>query len=132
MRRANSDLRAYEKVNESLQLLVEAGGDRSDYIPRRSAESIVGDREFIAALWRGAISRPIQFRMLKSYLSKRVALLQLGAREDDLLLSPELAKAAATETLTPTELAPGESDATDDSDPSSLGDTERGGITASR
>ncbi len=123
MRGAGSDSNAYEKVNEFLQLLVEAGSNRSSYIPRQSAESIVGDREFIAALWRGVISRPIQFRMLKSYLSKRVAILHLGAQEDDLPLSPELAK-ALTETLDPAELAPGESeeDVTDDSDLSFLDD----------
>ena len=125
MRSASSDFKAYEKVNEFLQLLVEAGGNRSDYIPRQSAESIVGDREFIAALWRGVISKPIQFRMLKSCLSKRIALLQLGAQEDDLPLTSELAK-AAMETLGPAELAPGESegDVADDSDPSFPDDPE--------
>jgi hypothetical protein len=124
-RKANSDSNAYEKVIEFLQLLVQASGNRLEFIPRQSAESIVGDREFIVALWRGVISRPIQFRMLKSYLSKRIALLQLGAQEDDLPLSPELAS-AATETLGPTERAPGESDGdvTDDSDPSFPDDPE--------
>lgn len=117
MRTAHSDSNAYEKVNEFLQFLVEASGNRSDYIPRQSAESIVADREFIATLWRGVISRPIQFRMWKSYLAKRVALLQLGAQEDDLPLSPELAR--ATGTLGPAELAPGESDG-DDTDSSDL------------
>jgi len=62
---------------------------------------------------------------LKSYLSKRIALLQLGAQEDDLPLSPELAN--ATETLGPADLAPGESegDVTDDSDLSFLDNAER-------
>jgi hypothetical protein len=49
IRRANSDLNAYEKVNEFLQLLVQAGGNASSYIPRQSAERIVADREFLAA-----------------------------------------------------------------------------------
>jgi hypothetical protein len=105
---AKSDLNAYEKANEFLQLLVDAAGNRSNYIPRESAVSIVGDREFIAALWHGVTSRYIQFRMLKSYLSKRDALVQLGAKEDDLPLSPELAK--AKETPSPAELEPEESE----------------------
>ena len=93
---AKSDLNAYEKANEFLQLLVDAAGNRSNYIPRESAVSIAGDREFIAALWHGVTSRYIQFRMFKSSLSKRDALVQLGAEEDDLPLSPELAKAKET------------------------------------
>jgi hypothetical protein len=62
--------------------------------------------------------------MLKSYLSKRVALLQLGAKDEDLPLSPELEK-AATETVGP-ESAPGESegDGTVDADISLLDDPE--------
>jgi hypothetical protein len=108
MRNAKCDPNAYEKADEFLQLLVDAAGDRSNYIPRQSAVSIVGDREFIVALWQGVTSRHIQFRMLKSYLSKREALLQLGAQEGDLPLSPELAK--AKETTGATELEPVESE----------------------
>jgi hypothetical protein len=113
---AKSNLDAYEKANEFLQLLVDAAGNRSNYIPRESAARIAGDGEFIAALWQGVTSRYIQFRMLKSYLSKRDALMQLGSKEDDLPLSPELAK--AKETPGPDEVEPGESeaDATIDSD----------------
>jgi hypothetical protein len=103
IRNSTSDPNACEKANEFLELLVDAAGNRSNYIPRQSALSIVGDREFIVALWKGATSRHIQFRMLKSYLSKRDALLQLGAQEDDLPLSPELAKANETADLTESE-----------------------------
>ena len=106
---AKSNLDAYEKANEFLQLLVDAAGNRSNYIPRESAARIAGDGEFIAALWQGVTSRYIQFRMLKSYLSKRDALMQLGSKEDDLPLSPELAK--AKETPGPDEVEPGKSEA---------------------
>lgn len=106
---AKGDLNAYEKANDFLQLLVDAAGNRSNYIPRESAVSIACDREFIAALWLGVTSRFIQFRMLKSYLSKRDALVQLGAKEDDLPLSPELAK--ARETPSPAAVGPEESGA---------------------
>jgi hypothetical protein len=93
---AGSDFSAYEKTNEFLQLLVDAEGNSSNYIGRQSAERVVEDQEFIAALWLGATSRPIQFRMLNSYLSKRDALLRLGAPENDLPLTPELTKAKKT------------------------------------
>lgn len=96
MRDARSDENAYEKANEFLELLVDAAGNRSGYIERQSAERIVRDREFIVALWSGVTSRHIQFRMLTSYLSRRDALIQLGAQEDDLPLSPELVKAKGT------------------------------------
>ena len=104
---AKSNLDAYEKANDFLQLLVDAAGNRSNYIPRESAARIAGDGEFMAALWQGVTSRYIQFRMLKSYLSKRDALMQLGTKENDLPLSPELAK--AKETPGPAELGPEES-----------------------
>jgi hypothetical protein len=113
---AKSDLNAYEKANEFLQLLVDAAGDRSNYIPRKSAVAIAGDREFIVALWQAVTSRHIQFRMLKSYLSKHEALVQLGAQADDLPLSPELAE--AKKRLGSAEIEPeeGEGDGDADSD----------------
>jgi hypothetical protein len=114
MQKAKSDQNAYDKANEFLELLVEAAGNRSNYISRKSAVSIAGDREFIAALWQGVTSRHIQFRMLKSYLSKREALLQLGAQEDDLPLSAELAKAKETGGPNESELDDPEADATAD------------------
>lgn len=121
MQDAKNDNSAFEKANDFLQLLMDAAGNRPSYIPRKSASDIARDRELIAALWKGVTSRHIQFRMLKSYLSKRTALLQLGAQEDDLPLSPELAK--AMEALSPTELAPDESEA-EDSEPTVLDDAE--------
>lgn len=124
MQKAKSDQNAYDKANEFLQLLVEAAGNRSNYISRESAVSIAGDREFIAALWQGVISRHIQFRMLKSYLSKREALLQLGAQEDDLPLSAELAKAKETGGPNESELDAPEADATTDFDLSVFDDDE--------
>jgi hypothetical protein len=96
MGNARIDANAYEKANEFLQLLVDSAENSAGLIPRKSAEKIVEDHEFIAALWQGVISRHIQFRMLKSYLAKREALLQLGAAEGDLLLSQELSQAKET------------------------------------
>jgi uncharacterized protein YidB (DUF937 family) len=113
---ARSDQNAFEKANEFLELLVEAAENRSNYITRESALSIVKDREFIVALWQGVTSRHIQFRMLKSYLSKRDALLRLGVQEDDLHLSSELAKAKETEGTTESEPEKSEADAEVDSD----------------
>ena len=96
MQNAKNDPSAHERADEFLQLLFEASGSSSNYITRESAEIIVKDREFVAALWHRVTSKHIQFRMLRSYLSKRGALIQLGAQEDDLPLSPELAKAKET------------------------------------
>jgi len=96
MRNARIDANAYEKANEFLQLLVDAAENSTGLIPRNSAEKIVEDHEFIAALWQGVISRHIQFRMLKSYLAKREAVLHLGAAEADLPLSQELSQAKET------------------------------------
>jgi hypothetical protein len=124
MQNAKSDPNAYEKANEFLQLLVDAAGNRSNYIPRKIAVSIAADREFMVALWQGATSRHIQFRMLESYLSNRLALLQLGAQEDDLPLSPELAKAKETAGATEFEQDKSEEGLTDDSDLSVFDDDE--------
>lgn len=124
LKKAKSDQNAYDKANEFLQLLVDAAGNRSNYIARQSAVGITGDREFIAALWQGVISKHIQFRMLKSYLSKREALLQLGAQEDDLPLSAELAKAKETCGPNESELDAPEADATADFDLSVFDDDE--------
>lgn len=116
MQDAKSDLNAYEKADEFLELLVEIAENRSNYIPRRSAELIASDKEFIGALWRAVTSRMIQFRMLKAYLSKREALVHLGVSEDDLPLSLELAK--AKESVDPTQVEPdaSEKDITDGSE----------------
>ena len=54
--------------------------------------------------------------MLKSYLSKREALLQLGAQENDLPLSAELAKAKEVPDVTKFAPIENEADVTDDSD----------------
>ena len=116
MQNARGDLNAYEKADEFLQLLVDAAENRSNYIPRESAVNIVGDREFIVVLWQAVTSRHIQFRMLQSYLSKREALLRLGVREDDVPLSPELAKAKETVGATKLEPGNGEAGVTDDTD----------------
>jgi len=124
LQKAKSDQNAYDKANEFLQLLVDAAGNRSNFIDRKSAVSIAGDREFIVALWQGVTSRHIQFRMLKSYLSKREALLQLGAQEDDLPLSPELAKAKETGGPTEAELDQSEGETTEDFDLSVLEEDE--------
>jgi hypothetical protein len=124
LQKAKSDQNAYDKANEFLQLLVDAAGNRSNYIPRQSGVDIAGDREFIAALWQGVTSRHIQFRMLKPYLSKREALLQLGAQEDDLPLSAELAKAKETGGPNESELDDSEADATADFDLSVFDDDE--------
>ncbi|MFP5231159.1 MAG: P-loop NTPase fold protein, partial [Acidobacteriota bacterium] len=101
--KAESDPNAYDKANEFLQLLV---GTRSpsSTVGLGSAVEIVKDREFVAALWKGATSRQIQHRMLQSYLSKRKALLQMGAQENDLPLSAELAQ--ANEASNPNETEP--------------------------
>lgn len=122
MRNAKNDAHAYEKANDFLQLLVDAAGNRSSYIPRESAVSIVGDREFIVALWQGVTSQHIQFRMLKSYLSKRETLLQLGALEDDLPLSPELVEAKEMAGGVKTEPGRGEAGITVDAQPPILDD----------
>lgn len=120
LHKAKSDQNAYDKANEFLQLLVDAASNRSNYIARESAVSIAGDREFIVALWQGVTSRHIQFRMLKSYLLKRAALLELGAQEEDLPLSPELAKAMETDGPSKAELDQSEGESADDFDLSVL------------
>jgi hypothetical protein len=109
MQTAKTDPNAHEKANEFLQLISDVAENRSNYIDRKAAESIIRDREFTAALWHGATSRPIQFRMLKSYLSKRKTLLALGANEEDLPLPQELA--TAKDMASATESKPRESEA---------------------
>ena len=116
MQDAKSDLKAFEKANEFLQLLVDVAWNRTTPISHQSAVTIVRDQEFIVALWQGVTSKHIQFRMLKSYLSKREALLQLGAPEDDVPLTAELAKAKETAGGTETEPDGSEAGPTGDSD----------------
>jgi hypothetical protein len=124
MQNAKTDPNAYDKADELLDLIVQAAGDRSNYIPRKSTATIVEDREFIAALWQAVTSSHIQFRMLKSYLSKREALIQLGIQEGDLPLSPELAKAKETTGITDPESGENEEDDEMDSEPSIFDDHE--------
>jgi uncharacterized protein YidB (DUF937 family) len=124
MQIAKSDDNAHEKANEFLQLLVDAAANLPSYIARDSAVSIVGDREFVAALWSGATSRPIQFRMVRSYLSKREALIQLGADEGDLALPPELARDNEMAQANEPKPTGSESGAKFDSGPSSLDEGE--------
>jgi hypothetical protein len=93
MQNAKNDRNCYEKADEFLQLLSNVTPNSPGPIPFKSAKKIVEDHEFIAAVWQGATSRHIQFRMLKSYLSKREALLHLGAIKEVLPLSQELAQA---------------------------------------
>jgi hypothetical protein len=111
MQDAKTDQNAHDKADEFLDLIVQAAGNRSNYIARKSAVNIVEDREFVAALWQAVTSSHIQFRMLKSYLSKRDALLQLGVQEGDLPLSPELAKAKEADGTVEPELDEDEEDA---------------------
>jgi len=92
-RNAKNDLNDYEKANDLLQALVDAYQGRSPCVTSHAAELIVADQEMTAALWRGAVSRSIQTRMLKVYLNKRKILMRLGAREEDLPLTNALAKA---------------------------------------
>jgi hypothetical protein len=124
LQNAKTDQNAYDKADEFLDLIVQAAGDRSNYIPRKSAMTIVEDREFIVALWQAVTSSHIQFRMLKSYLSKREALIQLGLQEDDLPLSPELAKVKETIGITESESEESEADAGMDFEPSIFDDDE--------
>jgi hypothetical protein len=90
---AKNDDNAYDKANDFLELVMEAAENRSPYIARESAVAIAADQEFVTALWQAVTSRHIQYRMLRSYLSKREALLRLGVHEENLPLSVELAKA---------------------------------------
>jgi KAP family P-loop domain len=124
LQKTKSDQNAYDKANEFLQLVVDAASNRSNYIARESAVSIAADQEFIAALWQAVISRHIQFRMLKSYLSKREALLQSGAREEDLPLSSELAKAKESGGPMESEMDTPDAEFTDDFDSSLLGEDD--------
>jgi hypothetical protein len=124
MRSAKSDSNAYDKATEFLQLLCDAFGNKSNYIYRQNAVKIVADREFVVALWQGVTSRQIQFRMLRSFLSKRETLLQLGADEEDLPLSPELAEAKEAARTTESEPAKSDADAAEDSGPSFPDDVE--------
>lgn len=113
---AKDDPNAYEKANELLDLVVIAARNQSRYIPRENAESITSDRDLIVALWHEATSRDIQFRMLKSYLAKREVLIQLGTKEDDLPLSPELANAKKAAPAAALEPDAGDTGVTDDPD----------------
>jgi hypothetical protein len=87
---AKLDMDQYEKTNDFLKILVETVRNRSSYLGRDSAALIVADAEFIKSLWSAATSRSIQFRMLASCLAARGVLVELGAQEGDLPLSPEL------------------------------------------
>jgi hypothetical protein len=92
---AKSDLFRYDQVNDVLRLFFEIIENRTQNFSIDVVKTILQDREFISALWAGATSRGIQFRMLNLYLGYRSALIKVGASEDDLPLTPELKAAAA-------------------------------------
>jgi hypothetical protein len=101
---AKEDEVAFEKASDFLHLLESAANERSNSIARGNAEKLIGNRGFVVALWQAATSRRIQFRMLQHYLHMRGALLKLGAKEEDLPLTDELAAAKGTTTTLPTEV----------------------------
>jgi KAP family P-loop domain len=90
---AEADANSFEKANELLKLLHDAFGNSPQYLSLESSKAIVSNRDFTAALWKGATSRRFQSRMLNVYLAMRDSLIGLGANEEDLPLDPELARA---------------------------------------
>lgn len=90
---AKNEANDFEKTTDLLQILVDASRNRSPYLSLHAAELLAKDRDFVLALWSGATSRHIQFRMQPSYLARRSVLMELGAREVDLPLSQSLTAA---------------------------------------
>jgi hypothetical protein len=56
--------------------------------------ALLSDQEFIKALWETVTSRPIQYRMLMSYIEARRLLIQTGVPEAILPLTEELKRRA--------------------------------------
>jgi hypothetical protein len=92
---AKSDSFCYEQVNDLLHLFLEIINDRTPSFSTDQVKAILKDQEFTSALWAGATSRAIQFRMLNLFLGYRSALIRAGVAESDLPLTPELQAAAA-------------------------------------
>jgi hypothetical protein len=88
--KAHSEPLEYDKTTDLLRLLVETGENRLPFA-RKSAVDILKDKEFASALWKGATSRPIQFRMLRTFLAARKTFIGMGVDVSDLPLTPELA-----------------------------------------
>lgn len=94
-REAKTDLFRHEQVNDLLHLFLEIINDRTPSFSIDAIKTILKDHEFTSALWAGATSRAIQFRMLNLFLGYRSALIKVGVPEADLPLTPELQAAAA-------------------------------------
>jgi hypothetical protein len=92
---AKSDSFRYEQVNDLLHLFLEIINDRTPSFSSDQVKAILKDQEFTSALWAGATSCAIQFRMLNLFLVYRSALIRAGVAESDLPLPPELRAAAA-------------------------------------
>jgi len=103
VKEAKSDLFRYEQVNDLLHLFLEIVNGRTPTFNIDQVKTILEDQEFTAALWAGATSRAIQFRMLNLFLGYRSTLIKAGASESDLPLTPEL-QAAAARALTQAEI----------------------------
>ena len=88
--KASASAVEYGKVTDLLRILMDAAQDRSSSISRESALQIFADREFTIALWRGVVSRAIQFRMLNYFLHYRKLLIEMGTPEVDLPQTPEM------------------------------------------
>jgi hypothetical protein len=84
------DLNDHEKANDLLNLILEASRNRSSYVSQADSQRILTDLEFVKVLWHAVTARPIQYRMVSSYLGRRDALIGLGVAQEDLPLSREL------------------------------------------
>jgi hypothetical protein len=89
--RGNRDRVSFQKLIDLLRLLRQAGAANS-MMSKAGARVVVSDRQFTAAIWQVVISKTIQYRMQDMVMGYRAVLIDLGANETDLPLSPELAE----------------------------------------
>jgi tryptophan 2,3-dioxygenase len=92
---AKVDAFRYEQVNDLLRLFFEIIENKTQNFNVDAVKTILKHREFTSALWAGATSRAIQFRMLNLYLGYRSALIKAEVSEHYLPLTPELQAAAS-------------------------------------
>jgi hypothetical protein len=78
----------FDLIMRGLRRDVDSAMDAPDVI------ALLSDQEFIKALWETVTSRPIQYRMLMSYIEARRLLIQTGVPEAILPLTEELKRRA--------------------------------------
>ena len=80
----------YRNTRDLFELLADGLRQGLDGVDQRQIARTISDKEFAGALWKVVTSRGIQYRMRKVFLNNRQLMIENGAAEASMPLTPEL------------------------------------------